>query len=69
MSDNRTVNKEAIERRKARKTDEAKKEAFEEFLGKDFLKVFQDNKGFEFLNGESNTKNRRISIGNIMYDN
>ena len=66
MSDNRTVNKEAIERRKACKTDEAKKEAFEEFLGKDFLKVFQENKGFEFLNGESNTKNRRISIGNIM---
>ena len=69
MSDNRTVNKEAIERRKACKTDEAKKEAFEEFLGKDFLKVFQDNKGFEFLNGESNTKNKRIPIGDIMYNN
>lgn len=58
----RTVNKEAIERRKARRAKKAeqaqaqtqnnKQEAMEDLLGKDFFKAFQENNGFDFLNGK-----------------
>ena len=56
----RTVNKEAIERRKARRakkseqiqTQNNKQEAMEDLLGKDFFKAFQENNGFDFLNGK-----------------
>ena len=58
----RTVNKEAIERRKARKdkkneqsqdqTKQNQQENMEGLLGKDFFKAFQENSGFDFLNGK-----------------